>query len=124
MQALAIAMKDAYDTSKPVKRIAGQWHAPFLDELTCDELFNKYNDSQLKAISTGRCARVSYLNHDGIRDISDDIKLHDRLLRSKPAHLSPFEHCAIAMPNSDRYANFTGWQSYRNILEGEAKEGL
>ena len=117
MQALAIAMKDAYDENPPCEAKAGEWHIPFLDRENIDH-------PELLKIATGRCARVSYLNHDGDTNINDDIKLHDRLLSSKPAHLSPFEHCAIAMPNSDRYANLTGWQSYRTMLEGEAKEGL
>ena len=128
MQALAIAMKTEYDASKP-KLIRHDdpvpYHLPLIDEedwLAWDE--NDLTTKQLLKVATGRCGRVSYLNHDGVRILSDDIKLHDRLLSSKPAHLSPFEHCAIAMPNSDRYANFTGWQSYRNILEGEAKECL
>jgi len=117
IRALAIAMKDAYDENPPCDAEAGEWHVPFLDR-------ENINHPELLKIATGRCARVSYLNHDGDRNINDDIKLHDRLLASKPAHLSPFEHCAIALPNSDRHANFTGWQSYRNILEGKAKESF
>ena len=130
MQALAIAMKTEYDASKPLPLETGYWHMPFItpqdtyaDPYRVFESGHRHTKDLIK-IATGRCARVSFLNHDGDRNINDDIKLHDRLLSSKPAHLSPFEHCAIAMPNSDRYANFTGWQSYRSIVEGEAKEGL
>ena len=121
IQALANKMKAAYDASEPQELIAGEWHIPFY----ADEI--DYQLSQADAIkaAVARCARVSYKQHDsdGI-SIANDIKLHDRLLQSKPAHLSPFEHVAIALPNSDRKANFTGFQSYRNILEGESKEGL
>jgi thymidylate synthase ThyX len=113
IRALAIAMREAYDASEPVFLAAGKWHMPFIGES------EKQGSacSTLRKIATGRCARVSYLNHDGKRDIMADIALHDRLLSSKPAHLSPFEHIAIAMPNSDRYANFTGFESYRYQLE-------
>jgi thymidylate synthase ThyX len=72
---------------------------------------------ELIKVAVGRCARVSYLNHDGVRNLADDVKLHDRLLTSKPAHLSPFEHVAIALPNSEQRANFTGFQSYRFDVE-------
>jgi thymidylate synthase ThyX len=114
IQALANKMKAAYDASAPHELIAGEWHIPFY----ADEI--DYQLSQADAIkaAVARCARVSYKQHDsdGI-SIVNDIKLHDRLLASQPPHLSPFEHCAEAMPNSDKYANFVGFRSYRNMLE-------
>lgn len=118
IQALANAMKAAYDASEPHELIAGEWHTPFLDDLEkSDWKHTSIGIQNSIKIAVGRCARVSYLNHDGVRSVEDDIKLHDRLLSSKPAHLSPFEHCAISLPNSDRKANFTGFQSYRSRLE-------
>jgi thymidylate synthase ThyX len=121
IQALAIAMREAYEKSEPMLVRPNEgipWHIPFLKQEDW-ELWheNELTYQELIKVSVGRCARVSYLNHDGDRSIKDDIKLHDRLLSSKPAHLSPFEHVAIALPNSDKKANFQGWQSYRNILE-------
>lgn len=123
IRALADAMKAAYDASKP-KLLTGKgtcmgWHIPFINEEDWKYL-GHYEDStiwDLVQIATGRCARVSYLNHDGKRSIEDDIKLHDRLLASQPPHLSPLEHCAIARHDGGKFANFTGWQSYRNMLE-------
>lgn len=122
IRALADAMKLAYDASKPRELDAGEYHLPLIKPEEWAEFHNDI-DTVFK-VAVGRCARVSYLNHDGDRNIQDDIKLHDRLLTSKPPHLSPFEHVAIALPNSDRKANFTGFQSYRNILEGENGEWL
>ena len=120
IQALAIAMKDAYDLSEPEQLGLGDWHMPFIEY---DEWENYQHDiKSLTQVAVGRCARVSYVNHNGIRDIQADIALHDRLLNSKPAHLSPFEHIAMPMPNSDRHANLTGWQSYRNILEQKSND--
>ena len=121
IQALAIAMREVYGKSEP-KLIKPDdlfsWHIPFIDRNDLSQLHeNETIHNDLIKVAVGRCARVSFLNHDGDRDIQADIKLHDRLLSSKPAHLSPFEHCAIALSNSDRHANLTGWQSYRNILE-------
>lgn len=125
IRALAIAMREAYEQSEPMLIRPNEgipWHIPFLKQEDW-ELWheNELTYQDLIKISVGRCARVSYLNHDGDRSIKDDIKLHDRLLSSKPPHFSPFEHIAEAMPNSDRYANFQGWQSYRNQLENANK---
>lgn len=116
IRALANAMKAAYEESIPERLDAGDWHIPLIKEIpTVGDLIK---------ISVGRCARVSYLNHEGKDDPKADIALHDRLLASKPPHLSPFEHVAIALPSSEKRANFTGFQSYRNILEGEVSQGL
>lgn len=116
IQVLANKMKVAYEESIPERLDAGDWHIPLIKEIpTVGDLIK---------ISVGRCARVSYLNHEGKDDPKADIALHDRLLASKPPHLSPFEHVAIALPNSEKRANFTGWQSYRNILEADISLGL
>lgn len=125
IQALANAMKAAYDASYPTKLKAGQWHIPYVDISDRGDWYRQYlhgpktQEEILEKIkvATGCCARVSYLNHDGIRSINDDIKLHDRLLSSKPAHLSPFEHCAMALGESVKKANFTGFESYRYQME-------
>ncbi len=122
IQALANAMKAAYDVSEPRFLEEGDWHLPFMKAEDWAEIQGNWKEVASgaldpKKVSVGRCARVSYLNHDGIRSLADDIKLHDRLLSSKPAHLSPFEHVAMSMPNSDLYANFTGFKSYRYDLE-------
>jgi thymidylate synthase ThyX len=116
IQYLAHKMKAAYDASQPKQLADGEWHLPLVKQEDIDEISDIY---QLVKVAVGRCARVSYLNHDGVRSLADDVKLHDRLLTSKPAHLSPFEHIAIALPNSEKRANFTGFQSYRFEIERE-----
>ena len=51
-------------------------------------------------ISVARCARVSYLTHDGKRDHAKDVELYDRLLGGGAnGHWSPFEH--VATPAAD-----------------------
>ncbi len=71
--------------------------------------------------SVARCARVSYLNHDGTESTPEqDYQLYDRLLGSSPIHASPAEHQAKAV--SDPFArsgNFRGWIQYRKTLENE-----
>jgi thymidylate synthase ThyX len=112
IRALADAMRVEYDASEPNLLKEGQWHIPFISQ---DMGERPANFQDLIKVAVGCCARVSYLNHDGVRNIADDIKLHDRLLTSRPAHLSPFEHCAVAAKG--KFANFTGWQSYRWQVE-------
>lgn len=118
IQAIALQMQQmmqqAYQQSTPARLQPGDVHLSFVDDL------NKFNhsDSELMAISAGRCARVSYLNHDGVRDISNDLRLHDQLLSSDPPHLSPFEHQAVALDESKYVGNFKGFKQYRKILEG------
>ena len=114
IQAIAIAMMEAYQESTPEELADGQWHTPFVSD---DEA--KDQGLNIKArlmVATGRSARVSYLTHAGTRDVVEDIALHDRLLSANPPHLSPFEHCAIAS-ESKYFANFKGFKSYRYQLE-------
>ena len=97
----------------------GEWHLPLIG-FPGDEFLSI--EDKIK-VSVGRCARVSYLTHDGIRDVQADIDLHDRLRQSK--HFSPFEHVAQAIIYGD--PNFKGqngnfsksWIQYRKTLSGE-----
>lgn len=111
---LANEMFVAYSESKPNKLSVGDWHIPLLDDN--DDLIGI---NQKLKISAGRCARVSYLNHEGKRNIEDDIALHDRLLSSDPKHLSPFEHQALvqARSKSEYFGNFRGFKQHRKFLE-------
>ena len=91
------------------------WHIPYLQP--ADEYGSAVHPSQYPMMCAGRCARVSYLNHDGTRDPLKDLELAERLL--KDGHLSPFEHVAVAVPGS--HANYKGWCSYRRFLLDETK---
>ena len=112
---IAEMMQLLYQSSKPRLLKAGEWHLPLLqpedEDLT--------QDQKLK-VCTGRCARVSYLTHDGKRDPEADITLHDRLLMS--GHWSPFEHCAVATIDDSFYGNFKGWKQYRKFFLNECFE--
>lgn len=80
---------------------ADEWHLPLISEediAICkgDPTITKLEE-HLAKISVGRCARVSYLTHDGKRDHAEDVKLHDKLMESEPLHASPAEHVAQAL---------------------------
>lgn len=124
IQALAEAMWDAMNESTPKKLRAGEWHIPFGDNIEMSildqrELAIKYPDIKSKEdlkirIATARCARLSYMTHDGEIDYEKDIRLHDSLLQDK--HMSPFEHCAMVMDDLE-YQEFvktaSGTMSYQ-----------
>lgn len=106
MRTLAEAMKAAYETSGPVLR---QIHAPYLSP---EE--GVLPGEQRKRLSVARCARVSFLQHDGTRDIQKDYGLHDKLKSS--LHPSPFEHVATAATRIHQSGPFIGWKQYRKEI--------
>lgn len=118
-QALANAIRTAMDESSPVKRASGtqwasSWHLPYVSD---DERANLHPRT-LPKISAARCARVSYLKHDGTTpSIEDDMALFERLVGSKPLHASPIEHQACAASSVARSRNFLGWHQYRDLFE-------
>jgi thymidylate synthase ThyX len=89
-------MWDAYQASFPVAVGDGEWHLPLVE---ANEAFNlQVNGMSIQdvcKVSVGRCARVSYLTHDGKRDPKADIELCERLAKS--GHMSPMEHVATPM---------------------------
>lgn len=102
MQALAKQMQIAYESSTPSTTIV---HLPF-GMCGCDTVI------QAIRVNAGKCARVSYLSHDGVHDIEADLALHDKLVSSEPPHLSPLEHVAVE-GHSD--SNFKSWVQYRSF---------
>lgn len=94
--------------------VPGEWHLPLID--FDDEVLNTGHD--LCKVAVGRCARVSYLTHDGKRDMAEDVKLANRLMES--GHWSPFEHVAQVL-ESDTFnkwsGNFRGWLQYRETVD-------
>lgn len=114
----AQAMREALDQSDPAVLEPGEWHLP----LVSDQDNLEFEDPlALVKLSAARCARVSYLTHDGVRDPAKDIELHDRLLAA--GHMSPFEHPAQFFPGSSVQfppSNFAWpWVQYRKMLPWE-----
>jgi len=116
IQRIAKMMRDLYESSSPVALQAGEWHLPLVEPGEVMELVGGGFD--VKKVSAGRCARVSYLTHDGRRAPAEDALLCDRLLSS--GHLSPLEHPAMALDTLQRNGNFIGWMQLRKTLPGEA----
>jgi hypothetical protein len=125
MQKVATLMRDAMAGSEPEKIGASgwsiyMWHLPFMrDEDRAAWAASKLSAADLRLMSAGRCARVSYLGHDGKRDPYADIALAQRLIKDR--HMSPFEH--VATPAPGRWANFRGWRQMRLDLPGNVVEG-
>ena len=108
----ACAMRDAMNNSTPVVLAPNEWHTPLI---LPDEDFSL--EDKIK-ISVGRCARVSYLTHDGVRDPSKDIELYDRLIEG--GHMSPLEHVARPITDDDfQFGNFVGWWQHRQDIPYE-----
>ena len=105
------SMWDLYQSNEPVQLKAGEWHIPFGDNMDLLKLANlsktgyKEELDVLKIkIATARCAKVSYHNHDGSVDYAADLRLYDFLIAN--FHLSPTEHCAVAM-SDEEYKQFS-----------------
>lgn len=116
-QALMEVMKDEFLDSTPLELRAGEWHLPFVSR----EELDQFGIKDCLKFSVARCARVSYMNHDGsIPEVEKDIKLHDDLVVQKPLHASPAEHQGQALADGTYSSgNLVGFIQYRKMLTGE-----
>ena len=84
------------------------------------------------AVSAARCARVSYLTHDGERPtLEKDLELYRHLVNANPPHMSPCEHQAspkcygkvadLGYPIT--HSNFRGWNQFRHLIKDESVPG-
>ena len=132
IHALAALMYKVRAESIPQLLKPGFWHLPFVDGATRLLIRNKFGveclqDSQEAIelaikVSVARCARVSYLNHDGTTaSFEDEVKLYNRLLSKPPIHASPAEHQAMSLPSGTDYysGNLRAWRQYRKTLKNE-----
>lgn len=118
IQALAQAMRKAMLESRPAQ--VGL-HLPYVSDGDYAEIRRRFGarapleSSRTQAaceISAARCARVSYLTHDGKEpDLVADLALYQRLAGGVPFHASPLEHQARTAHG--RHANLVGWKSFR-----------
>ncbi len=111
IRAAAVLMRDAIAQSVAQPVAEGDWHTPLLQD---DE--RHFDVETRKRISAARCARVSYLTHEGKREIEKDLELCERLRADR--HLSPFEHVATPATEAGFHANFRGWIQMRLEVEG------
>lgn len=134
---IAEMMKDIYEAGTPTLLHMGEWHLPLIRPEEYDGTFE--HTLEARQISAARCARTSYLTHDGIRDLEADLTLYTRL--TSPGHMSPLEHPATpawhieAVPHefrtsgwdngdphavSEWHGNFRGWKQLRKFVPNES----
>lgn len=124
---IARLMHEEYAKNEPRSLDVGGWHLPLVDRLengwlrleSLSLIAEGCSTEDLKRISAGRCARVSYLTHDGRRAPDEDIALAAKLASSSPGHWSPFEHVAQALPKATLSGNFIGWKQFRKEFANE-----
>lgn len=105
IRVLAEAMWRAWNESTPRKLEPGQWHLPFIDGGTADELCGpedqldcegpEWNNLAIR-VSAGRCTNFSYRDDGGLElpSVERALSIADRMLIARPLHASPFEHQA------------------------------
>jgi hypothetical protein len=126
IRALAVTIKMAMKNSVPVERGTSTKSKPrpkscHLPYVTDDEKAT-YGWFDCMKISAARCARVSYLTHDGNRpSLEADLGLYDRLVGSEPIHASPTEHQAMPkihyateLPKGNLSSE---WTQFRKMIE-------
>lgn len=124
----------------------GEWHLPYITQadvenavtylqagrITRDMPSMEERFRLLTAMSAARCARVSYLTHDGeLPTVQQDLDLYQRLVGAQPLHASPTEHQATPdilaydqyqdsrWVNPGQHGNLIGWRQFRKMLPGE-----
>jgi hypothetical protein len=121
---LARKMKEACDASDPEP---SDYHLPYI---TQDEINSDIPRSTLLRVSAARCARVSYVSLETgkLSTLDEDLDLIAKLTKPTGAHLSPFDHPAMAdrlitrndelfWRNPELHGRFWGWVPFRNELE-------
>lgn len=136
IRVIAEMMLELYRMNRPTPVPYGGWHLPLIQADEYDGAFELSKEA--RKISAARCARVSYLTHDGRRDLAADLELYERLVSG--GHLSPLEHVAMAFEHNEhgvvfdggrllQYArvpvvsawigNFRGWKQLRKFVRNE-----
>lgn len=105
---VAVLIRDAIAASNPRHLPEGNWHLPYVEAHEIEA--TRGPDGQpdwgvLVRMSAARCARASYNNLDGLRDIPGDLALFARLIddqmaKNAPVHWSPLEHQATPDPDN------------------------
>ena len=135
---LADMMKQLMDEATPTLLESGQWHLPYIGAADFAALDPDITDENaielLRKVSVARCARVSYMTHDGRQTtMEEDLALYEKLVVKQPLHASPAEHQATPdkrmeeVPgmwlNEHLHGNLPGYIQYRKTLTGEFISG-
>jgi hypothetical protein len=135
IKALSDAMFAALDNSTPQVLRPGEWHLPYVtkeERRGAENVEVGFEVEEAIKISVARCARVSYLTHDGSDpSIDADLALYERLVGMVPLHASPAEHQATPdvqvwghdvpiWERPDLHGNLDGgWRQFRKYLDDE-----
>lgn len=142
LRAAANAMLHAHTESDPCELDYDEWHTPLIqpedvDLINAEVLYRNSIYWQANPnwswweltnrVSAARCARVSYLTHEGKRDVTKDLELYDRLVSADPPHWSPLEHVCRPWSEDPVYdgivaggfprGNLRGWVQLRHVVE-------
>lgn len=120
IRTIAEMMLNIYEKSTPTELADDEWHLPLIQDEERDGTFER--SEAARKISAARCARVSYLTHDGKRDLDADITLYTRL--TSGGHMSPLEHVARPLTadeaaEGEYHGNFCGWMQLRKLVPHE-----
>jgi hypothetical protein len=122
IRVLAELMRDAHDASTPRELGFGEWHLPYVNEEDIVEA--DFRGIDIRGISAARCARTSYLTQEGVRDLSKDVELFERLCNpgDGPPHASPLEH--VATPYGFMREAGLVWEQFAYRFPGVAVRNL
>lgn len=128
IRVVAEKMREVLENSRPTDLEYTEWHMPYIDDawIPGDPVPENVD---LRHVSAARCARVSYLTHDGVRDMEVDEGLYQKLISADPPHASPLEHVATPIEPASKDGwyldnqpftpgNFTGWAQLRHQVLG------
>jgi len=132
IQELARQMFLAIEASSPRALEPDQWHLPYVPPEEAETI----DLDTARRCSAARCARVSYLNHDGSEpNVEKDLSTFSKLAGDpngppQPLHASPMEHQATpdcltdpdipdSWKNPAQHGNFHGWRQFRKMLPRE-----
>lgn len=155
---VARLIREAIRRSEPRVLQVGEWHTPYIREqerkvlelgrpgigtdahdagaiLGLSPAYIAGRDVQnlLCRASAGRCARLSYLTHDGKRDFGADIELCRKLIDPKhddgsddeTIHSSPLEHVLRCEADPlHRSGPMVGWHQFRKDFPRENVAGI
>lgn len=113
-----IVIARAMMNSTPVELEIGQWHLPYIRSEDREE---ERDQNVLAWASAGKCARTSYLTHDGVRALGKDLGLANDL--KNDGHMSPLQHPTRPREPSDpegSWGNYAPvWTQLRKIIKNE-----
>lgn len=111
---LAYKVREAMEASTPKQLGWYEWHLPFID----DERDAALSPIEKIKVSTARCARTSYLSHDGEFSHEADFRMYDNTLATN-GHWAPLEHPAVCLPGQVTHlGNFdVPWHQFRHMVE-------